>query len=144
VAQVIRYWERQPNLIIGSNIAITHNDDLARLMKNCGGFVNTSYGCNSSSADGGFFGWLFNYSVIPSVFYYNFSYTNGGTQENYTLSHRWNIKTDIDNNRPVMLSGYREEGSFLWWEWGAAGGHQWVCDGYRIESTFCRSRFWFI
>lgn len=60
-------------------------------------------------------------SVVDDVFEDHFNYTNSSTG-----SYNYNtVKTDIQNDRPVILVGY--DGS---------DGHAWVCDGYQETRYF--------
>lgn len=148
MAQVVRYWEHQPSSYGNYNYtsmpyrAYSGNADMARLMRDCGTSVNMDYGCDKSGADGSFFQWLFNNSVVPSALVNDFGFTSGGTYKHYVISDRYIIKSDIDKGRPVILSGSTSQASFLFWHWGT-NGHKWVCDGYRMESDFCRDNFWY-
>ncbi len=60
-------------------------------------------------------------SVVDDVFEDHFNYTNSSTDSyNYQT-----VKTDIQNDRPVILVGYDGD-----------EGHAWVCDGYQETRYF--------
>ena len=59
--------------------------------------------------------------VVDAVFEDHFNYTNSST-DNYNYN---TVKTDLLNDKPVMLLGWN----------GLYDGHAWVCEGYR-QTTY--------
>lgn len=116
MAQVMKYhqyptyysWSNMPNSY-GTNTTST-------LMKDIGNAVNMSYSCNASSAD--------TQGEVASSFKNDFGY-NSASYSGYNYQ---TVKSELSNNRPVILRGGRKSG---WWIFSQyKDGHAWVCDGY--------------
>lgn len=134
MAQVIKYWQYP---VTGHNYSAmannSGNSDVAKLMWFAGLSVSMNYGCDASGA---------NDAIVRHGFETTFGFSSGGTFEDYNVSDRWIIKSDIDANRPVLLSASRNQSRFLWMTW-ETDGHEWVCDGYRVSGDQCYKHFWF-
>ena len=93
---------------------------VATLMRDCGVAANMGYGSNeSSSYDIDARAGLINFFRLSS----NLSYA----EKSFFADSVWldMLRTDIAANRPVMYSGQ-----------GDAGGHSFVCDGYKQNGYF--------
>jgi hypothetical protein len=90
-----------------SNLSATGKSGVANLLAEAGRKLNMDYGCNGSSAYT---------SDVPQAF----------SQMGYTTSSvgtfNWsNITNDIQNDRPIYVSGISSEGK----------GHAWIIEGYQ-------------
>jgi hypothetical protein len=130
-SQVLRYWA-QPNSGFNYNYTSMPNDygngEVQRLMLNVGQLVNMDWSCDASGAQT---------EDLAHVFQYYFYYSAPGEFDDYENSSRWTVKSDIDLNRPVILSGCDDHNDFLWWSYGAGNCHAWICDGYRLSTSNC-------
>ena len=88
---------------------------VATLMYHCGVALDMNYGSSSSAPASNAFSALYTY------FDYNQSDLQSGSSNNYTTEF-WisYIKTEMDDGRPVLYSGWDSNGA----------GHGFVCDGY--------------
>lgn len=86
---------------------------VATLMENAGNEVNMFYACNVSLA------WTCGDVPNAMTGFFNYNQTSNCT----TLNPHTHliIRTEIDNNRPLLFRGSDNR-----------GGHAWVCDGYRL------------
>ncbi|MEO8774408.1 MAG: C10 family peptidase [Gelidibacter sp.] len=101
-------WPNMPNSY-GTNSTST-------LMRDIGNAVNMSYACNGSGAN--------TKDKVASSFKNNFGYSSAS----YAGYNYQTVKSELGQNRPVILSGGRKSG---WWIFGQyKDGHAWVCDGY--------------
>ena len=87
-----------------------NQDDLAYFIHQIGLLVNTDYGLDGSGA-------TFNDAVKAFK-------DMGYTTNPYNGFASSSCVTSINDNRPVLLRGENSD-----------GGHEWVCSGYRIETT---------
>ena len=106
-------WSGMPNSLS------SHNTPVATLLNHCGVSVEMNYGPASSGAytsDAA--------SALKNYFGYSSS-TQYKNKSNYSSSG-WEslLKTEIDNNRPLIYRGH-----------GSSGGHAFVCDGYQGTSN---------
>jgi photosystem II stability/assembly factor-like uncharacterized protein len=103
---------------------------VATLMSHCGISVNMDYEPGASGAYT---------TAVPNALINNFAYQPSAEVKNravYTTDALWlaMIKAEMDQGRPVMLSGDNL---------GAAGtGHEWVCDGYNGALNFHMNWGW--
>src|SRR5690606_2712598 len=142
MAQIIRYWEQQStiyptyNFFSMQNIPsiFYDNSHLARLMRDCGTTVNMNYGCDGSG--------ISNSSIIKTGLINDFGFSSNLTRSSYSFDDRWTVKSEIDNNRPLLFGGFPSQFTLLWWTWGIGSGHEWVCDGYKlIRDADCKTTF---
>ena len=108
--------------------------EVARLCKDIGSWVNMQYGCYSSGTqtrDG--------ISFLKN----KLGYSSGGNYELLSIDQaKPKIIADIKANRPVIMDGYNTYYTYTkgWWFWKKTyevydDGHTWVCDGYKIQKT---------
>ena len=112
------------------------NSEVQRMMRDAGNSVGMTYECTASGAD--------DYKVNEALKNtFNFSSVEGPTwlhQSNYSAGSYLTVKSNLDNNWPVMLGGYTSRtnvflGIFYTWQ----EGHLWVCDGYMETQDACYS-----
>ena len=102
---------------------------VADLMRDVGNAVDMNYLPEGSGAE---------HQDIDNAFRDKFDYTSA-TDINYSQSGSYNtIKSELNNNRPVILSGY----NIMNVSWFGLiveyrQGHEWVCDGYRTVENPC-------
>lgn len=123
-------WAQMPNVLTS-----TSTIDVDLLMYHCGVAVDMDYEANESGAfvynfiyqdaEDGFVDY-FNYS--SSMYFMSRSYYEQSYGINSWISL---LKSELDENRPIL---YRGEGS--------AGGHAWVCDGYNALDQFWMNWGW--
>jgi hypothetical protein len=147
MSQIMKYWEYPVNGIgshsythsvyglQSANFATTTydwssmpkyatavNEAVATLSYHCGVSIDMNYGPTGSSASMS--------TVARSLnTYFNYLSTLSMIQKSDYTTTAWYglIKSDIDNNMPVLLRGCGEDGS---------GGHLYICDGYTINNYF--------
>lgn len=124
MAQIMNYhkWPTSYNWTLMANTYGT--SECAKLMRNAGLSVSMSYGCNASGA--------YSEDVAPAL-----KNIFGYASSTACLSYGGNttymtVQSELNNNRPVYLSGS-----------GNAGGHAWVCDGYIDGESPCNSILFF-
>lgn len=126
MSQIINYnkWPNSYDYTLMLNPSL--NNECARLMLNTGLSVNMSYGCSSSGA--------YSEDVAPALKNI-FGYSASTYCTNYSVgSVTESMKKDLGWNRPLYLSGS-----------GSAGGHAWVCDGYKEDYWGCSGFFaWYM
>lgn len=108
-------WFNMPNTNPSSS-----NQSIAKLMYHCGVSVEMDYGYNESGA-------YINACVGALKNYFRYSTSVCYVEkQNYTDS-QWRslLKTELDNNRPIIYGGQ-----------GSNGGHAFVCDGYNNSNYF--------
>lgn len=150
MAQILAYWQYPPHGLLSSfytetspeNYGLLYanydaatylwsampdnlssdNDEVAKLMYDCGVSVNMSYSPSESGA------WVINadskictQNAIVTYFGYNGATIQGLKRKNYSDS-AWlaMIINEINNSRPLEWAGWDT----------VYGGHNWVCDGY--------------
>lgn len=132
IAQVLRFWQlplsynwsNTGQYSWGSNGSCA---ETARLMRDVGQkAANSVYWCT--------FDWVWTATypsnIIAAFQYYGYS----ATLSNYLGSSTDDlIMAELDNNRPVILVGYRD----------VFTGHIWVCHGYRQYNTACGSMVYY-
>lgn len=143
MAQVIKYWQYPTQYNYSSMPDNYGNYDVQDLIHHVGESVNMDYGCSESGAGGGFWNWLNGNSVISTRLKDVFDYTTADYDANFTSGDKWTITGNIDAGKPVILGGYTSQGSIFGWHWGTGGGHEWVCDGYKLNGTVCYKHVWF-
>lgn len=102
------------------------DNEVARLMRDAGTSVGMNYGDNGSGA---------NHNNIAGALINTFGY--GSAQGiDYNGSY-WTIQSEINQGRPVILSGYNQSNS-SWFglvvEYNE--GHEWVCDGFNETNIY--------
>jgi hypothetical protein len=113
----IMYYHKWPNTYDWTQMqnGNTSSAECARLMRDAGISVNMNYDCYSSGA----------YSKdVEKALENDFGYSTSTSYETY---YSGPMQTEIDSYRPVYLS---------------AGGHAWVCDGYRYYFSGCTGSIW--
>lgn len=119
VAQIMRYheypttfnWNNMPNTATPS----TMTSDLASFLKEIHLSAVTGYNLNTGESS----------STIPSILN---TLHNYGYEASSSISHNINtVESEIDNNRPVLMSGYKTN---------SGGGHAWLCDGYYVRTLY--------
>ncbi|MEG1916967.1 MAG: C10 family peptidase, partial [Muribaculaceae bacterium] len=95
------------------------NSAVATLMYHCGTASLMDYGDSSGASQ----------TNATNAFIDNFNYDKGirYLYRDYYPREKWEemLKTELDNNRPIMYGGYN-----------SGSGHQFVCDGYDANNMF--------
>ena len=130
MAQVMRFWSQPIWYNWGAMPNNWANNDVAILMRDAGSSVNMNYADNGSGA---------NHDNISSAMRNAFGYASAQSI-NYNGSYG-TIRNEINQGRPVILSGYNQKNS-SWFglvvEYNE--GHEWVCDGFNETNIyFCGS-----
>lgn len=89
--------------------------EIARLVRDLGAIMSTSYGVNSSTTQA-----RASADALKNPFYGAFSYTS---HRDFNFN---DLLNEMINNRPVILDAV-----------GDTGGHVWVCDGLKMISSSC-------
>ncbi|HPY97376.1 MAG TPA: C10 family peptidase, partial [Candidatus Cloacimonadota bacterium] len=106
-------WVAMPNNITG------HNTEIAKLLFHAGVSVDMQYGPNGSGAYS---------SDVPLALTSHFGYNSQVMKSKSSYADtQWTtmLKSELDNNRPILYAGY-----------GPDGGHAFVCDGYSGTNYF--------
>jgi hypothetical protein len=111
MAQIIRFHQFPTNYNYATMPMAAGNNAVQILMRDAGLSVNMNYGCSS-----GAYG-----SAVPDAFKNTFHYGSANRWSYSTTSGYSRIQTNINNHWPVLFEGRDTN----------AGGHEWVCDGYR-------------
>jgi len=121
-AQVMRYYEYP------KGYDYFYTSEQARLVKDVGEALNTSYKCSGSGSYP---------DRIPNVLKNIFGYSSANHKNGFDSSL---VVSQLRNNRPVILAGSK---STTWSFIGIHGdGHVWVCDGYRtLENCHARALY---
>lgn len=138
MGQVLRYWahNNQYGYNYSSMPAAQGNGEVQRMMHDAGLSVDMDYGCpgtGSSAKD----------HKVDNAFkdVFNFSSADGPTwlnQANYTAGSYLTVKSNLNNNWPVILGGYAQRRNiFLGIIHIPEEGHTWVCDGYWATQNHC-------
>ena len=118
-------WTNMPNNYYGFTND-TQRNAVARLMSHCGISIEANYGVG---------GTLANPANIAKALTLFFGYDPGVAFLNRSAftDNAWKdlIKTEIDNNRPVIYNGYGNE-----------GGHAFVCEGYTVNDEYAINWGW--
>lgn len=126
VGQLMAYWGH-PSIVDGhlmnwsmvnsqysyssSDSLLTGAVDIAYLLQRIGEGIGTDYQCNGSSASPtDARNWLLSHGY------------QGGSQSGFNYNF---VKTSLNNNRPVLISGFRDD------DLEGRVGHTWIIDGYR-------------
>lgn len=122
-AQVMRYWQYPTSYNWAAMPYYSGSAETSRLMRDIGLPTNLNMDYSSCEASGA------RDSDIPATLsHYGYPASNF-TDYNYTT-----VKGQIQNNRPVILSGGSKVG---WWVFGKYTlGHSWVCDGFEEWQYF--------
>jgi len=116
MAQIMRYYEYPSNYNWSTMLNNSGTSETQALMRDAGTSVDMDYGCEASGASS---------SDVDDALLNDFSYSNAS----YSDFNHNTVKSNLQQNRPVYMSGDRISGYFL----GIPlyTGHAWVCDGYR-------------
>lgn len=126
-------WSAMPTGTVNST-----NNEVAKLMYDCGVSVNMDYGYESGA-------WVItgDYPVCAQVSYVNYFGYNPGTiqglyQSHYTITNWTNLlENELNNGRPVQYVGWDSISP------NNEPGHTWVCDGYNSSTgTFDMNWGW--
>jgi hypothetical protein len=121
MAQVM-YYHRWPSSYGWSTMKTNQGTaECAKLMRDIGDAVSMSYACDGSLAS--------TQTKAAPAFKNNFKYASSTT---YSSFAKWDAKSELDGNRPVLMRGSK-----------SSGGHAWVTDGYNYKQTKCYDLFWF-
>ncbi|MFA5782996.1 MAG: C10 family peptidase, partial [Bacteroidales bacterium] len=110
-------WNAMTNSCAGTNNAI------ATLLYHCGVSVNMDYGPDGSSANTSDA-----VNTLPNYFKYSSNIQD--VYKNFYSTSDWEnlIRTELDNKRPVLYSGFDPSPPY--------SGHAFVCDGYQGTNYF--------
>ena len=132
VAQVMRYWQIPSGTYNWSSMPNTFaNNEVARLMRDVGNSVSMNYSDIGSGAK---------HEDIPPAMINTFSFASAQNID-YTSGSYSAIESELNSNRPVILSGYNVKNtSWLGLVVEYQEGHEWVCDGYSsVSYRWCNS-----
>lgn len=126
MAQVMRFWSFPSGYTWASMPNNWSDNEVARVMRDAGTSVGMNYNDNGSGA---------NHNNIAGALINTFGY--GSAQGiDYNGSY-WTIQSEINQGRPVILSGYNQSNS-SWFglvvEYNE--GHEWVCDGFNETNIY--------
>jgi hypothetical protein len=137
-AQLLKYWNKPNATYNYNNMPLTVGSYATQtLMRDLGTFLNVQYACSGSGAYA---------SDIHNVLLNNFNYVSPGIYGNYTNSSKWEVVSELDVNRIVILDGYASKtvtvkkkffGLFKKTTTTLDNGHTWICDGYEITGDIC-------
>lgn len=125
IAQVMRYheypatynWNIKPDDNITQWNQPYGTEEIAQLMRDVGDGVNMQWGCASSGGSGAYT--EDGEGALENIFTYSASVDY--------KSYDWDkIQWELDQNRPVILDGYTDDGA----------GHAWVVDGYTKDINY--------
>jgi Peptidase C10 family len=122
VAQVMRYWQYPNSYNWSQMLQFQGTPETARLIKDLGlgANLNVSYACDGSYAYT---------SDVPKTFE-NFGYP----KPSYSPYNYFTVKSDLNSNRPVILSGGSKG---KWWIFNSyEDGHCWVTDGFQEDMYY--------
>jgi hypothetical protein len=125
MGQIMKYYA-YPSTFNWNNIpnaSIEGSPEVSRLMKELGVKLGmqSKYSCTGSAAS---------VKDAPSILR-GYGYSNSSISE---YDHR-TVKNEIRGERPVILSGGRNTG---WWIFGIySDAHAWICDGHRTTQVHC-------
>ncbi|QQT99138.1 C10 family peptidase [Myroides odoratus] len=128
VAQVMKYyefpnsyqWQIMPNRVFNSNSQ--EANEVSRLMRDIGTYVEMDYSCDESGAKT---------SKVVGVLKNIFGYASSVSSIDYNHDI---LASELKNNRPVILSGKhskKKTGSWIFEKTTYGEGHAWVCDGFK-------------
>jgi hypothetical protein len=127
MAQIMMYW-KFPSNYYWTSMWPTGSTEASRLMKDLGlsANLNMDYSsCNYSKAS----------LSRASATFVRFGYP----APSYSDYNYFTVKSELYNNRPVILYGTNKTGG--WWIFSTyADGHAWVCDGFQ-ENTYYECAF---
>jgi hypothetical protein len=99
-------------------------------------YLDMDYACDGSGASSA--------KVRPTLIS-KYGYNSNIQKHNYETIDRWNINTDITNNRPVYLAGcgpsyyLYSNNTFT----ATEACHAWLVTGCKISGTQCYKHFWY-
>lgn len=109
------FWYDMPNTNPSSS-----NRSIAKLMYHCGVSVDMDYGYNGSGS-------YINLCVNALKNYFRYSSSVCYVEKGNYSDSQWRslLKTELDNDRPIIYAGQ-----------GSEGAHAFVCDGYNSSNYF--------
>jgi len=119
-AQVMKYHQYPSSYAWNSMPNTDGAYATASLLREIGNVINMNYTCTGSFKPTS--------AIVPALENY-FGYSTSATYANYTSTSYVTVRSELNNNRPVILSGTDAR-------FGNYGGHTWVCDGY-IAGYYC-------
>lgn len=127
MAQVMRYHQYptsynygiMPNAVSSYLDFSTGANEISKLMRDAANSVNSQPNCNGTGAAS-------NLNDIPYALENSFGYSVTATAADFNYN---TVKSEIQANRPVILSGYKDKSGFIFHTYD--GGHVWVVDGVR-------------
>lgn len=128
-AQIIKFWEPVNffNYSYSSMPTTFGNNEVQKLMRDVGYYVNMTYGCSSSGAYD---------NDIPNALKSVFGFSSAN-YINYSFSDDYQrVKDNLNNGWPILLSGYQTKNEFLGFPTSYTDGHTWVCDGYSEQTYY--------
>jgi len=134
MAQILKYWAHPSSqgYNYGAMPNLSGNIDVQELMVDVGCSVDMDYGCDGSGAS---------QNKVPGAFKDDFDYATAEIDD-WNSSSLSQVKSDINQNEPVMLVGYNKmkKHKFIitWWT-SYSEGHAWDCDGYKRTYNNCYS-----
>ncbi|MDT0677294.1 C10 family peptidase [Autumnicola musiva] len=124
IGQIMKYhqkpstysWIQMPN--------IGGSPQTANLLKDVAIAANMEFGCEVSGAN--------KEETIMALNSFGYNHVQLSDYSGYSGNQI--LKQEIENERPVILTGGRNSG---WWIFNRYDdGHAWVCDGYRLSTIF--------
>lgn len=121
MAQIMRYHQEPSSRYDFSqmSLGISGSREASKLIRDIGNTVNMKYGCNNS--------WAFPWLVDGAFGAYSYS---GAIYEKYDNGDYNIVKSNINQNRPVVLEG--KEKPLISFDFNHTW-HMWVCDGYKTR-----------
>lgn len=124
-------WTNMP-LKLSSSTSSTQNNAVATLLYHCGVAVHMQYNCDGRGSSGAYvvdygYGRASAEKALKTYFGYA-STLQGKTWTSSVSTSSWKsmLKTELDNNRPILYAGHSQ----------SSGGHAFVCDGYDSNDKF--------
>lgn len=139
-AQILKHWSKPHPLHNYSAMpnfsATTASQNLVSVLADVTQ-LDADYGCTETAALS---------SKVSPVLKNVYGFASGGDFILYSNSERWNIRSNILNNRVVYAGGnnkvtYQDFIIFKTTKYTEA--HAWLIDGYRRNELGCTTRFWF-
>lgn len=125
-------WANMP-LKLSSSTSSTQNNAVATLMYHCGVAVEMKYNIDGQGSSGAYVvddSWVSSSAEEALKTYFGYASTISGKEWGQsTTTATWSnmLKTELDNQRPVLYAGYVPNGG---------GGHAFICDGYDSNDKF--------
>jgi len=148
IAQVIRYHEHPTNFNYGSMNDASGSAETRRLINDLHHKIYyfydqfnfpfqparpLKYRCDGTAVDGDF--------PVHNMLKLNYGYASASNQTSIFIPKQITIMSDILNNQPVIISGGKEAGWWIFKYQESGSGHMWVADGLETYS-FCVRLIW--